>query len=220
MKKIYTKYKTLNTELIRNLNNHDLVYCKDLDYTQEDLIPFMFYKGRVYPSNINIMNNLQPNSIIIDAVSSIDDVNCTNCHQIISSTSLYTFYDVAKRSRSSKVQYLRFIFQRDPYRQHLPVVGKRLFIRKDEVSGILLPGNFPKRIWGALSLEWSNEKWMIMKVGTVPEINWDIDEHILKMETSNQTMIALLYLDWEKDFKKPAPSIFADAWENLLKTKQ
>lgn len=215
--KFYTQNKPLSSELISELFNHKLIYGAPKNYFSDEILPFIFHKGKVHPSNVNLISSLKPELIILDQVSPQDTGNCSSCTELMTPDSLYSFYDVGRRSRASKVQYLRFIFHRDHYRQHLPVIGKRLIIKNDEIKDILTPGNFPKTVWAKLTPEWTDNNWTIMKVGNTPDINWSITNTLISMENVGQSMLSILYLDWNNEFKQPEPSILAEVWAKKIK---
>ncbi len=51
-----------------------------------------------------------------------------------------------------------------------------------------------------------------MKVGNTPDINWNIPNTLISMENVGQSMLSILYLDWNNEFKQPEPSILAEVW--------
>ncbi|HHA1210334.1 HD domain-containing protein [Enterobacter hormaechei] len=211
----YTKPSILNATLVEKFHNNNLKFTDKSIYRLESVADLFYFNGKVYPSNHVIIYNLKPDAIFIDATSSFDNINSINVFNSFNSAFVYVPFNLSRRSRSSKTQFVRSFFDRNMYTNSIPCCGKRLFIKLTEVDEILKPGSLPKSVWAKLSLEWKNEKWCIMKVGNVPALTIDPDDIFVKMDSDNQTMFACLYSNWELDHQKPSHSIFAEAWKAI-----
>ncbi|MGG6631803.1 UNVERIFIED_CONTAM: hypothetical protein PPE77_11145, partial [Enterobacter cloacae] len=211
----YTKPSILDAALVEKIHNNNLKFTDKSIYRLESVADLFYFNGKVYPSNYVIIYNLKPDGIFIDATSSFDNINSINCFNIFNGAFVYAPFNLSRRSRSSKTQFVRSFFDRNMYTNSIPCCGKRLFIKLTEVNEILKPGSLPKSVWAKLSVEWKNEKWCIMKVGNVPALTIDPDDIFVKMDSGNQTMFACLYSNWEMDHKKPSHSIFAETWKAI-----
>lgn len=212
----YSKNLTLDTKLIDSLFNHNLKYTQRKWYNPEYPADLFYFNGKLYPSNRVILNNLKPNTVFVDAASSYDSVNALKCFNMLNANSAYAPYNLSRRSRSSKTQFIRNIIERNVYSKSIPCVGKRLFIKNNEISEILKPGSLPKSVWSKLSIEWSNDTWSLMKFGKVPTLQSKIEKIFENMKASQQTMFICLYADWDSEYSPPSHSIFSDVWDKVL----
>lgn len=211
----YAKDFELTDNLVNKLIHHKLKYADSSNYISESVSDFLFYNKKVYPSNRSIVHQLQPPMLFIDAVSDLDSINGGSLFNILSPEGLYSFYNISRRSKSSKTQFIRALFDRGVYAKTFPYSGKRLFIKKEEINDILKPGYLPKSIWSRLSVEWSDDVWAIMKIGIVPEMTF-IPEELFSQNKSKQSMFACLYVDWSEEDKQPPRSIFNEVWNDLI----
>lgn len=212
----YIKHQEIDENIIDKILTFKLKYSS-IKYSQ--LSNMNFYGNKIYPSNINIIHSQKPDIIFIDQVSDQDNSNSLSCFRRINENSLYSLYNIEKRSRTSKVSYLRSFFESDPYKRNFPLQGKRLFIKNSDIDVILVPGAFPKSLWAKLSLEWSDNEWSVMKIGSVPIIEWDYKEISKLLSDTNQTMFTVVHLNWAEEYKAPDNSIFYDAWSDLLSSE-
>ncbi len=216
----YNEKSQLNDELVYRVLNHNLKYVDRTSYIRDSISDLFFFKNKMHPSNLSVIYDLKPGVLFVDAISDIDECNGINYFNQLEPNGLYSFYNIGRRSRSSKTQYLRANFDRNVYTHAFPYCGKRLFIRNDDISDALKPGGFPKSLWSKLSIEWSNEIWSIMKVGNVPELKIHPDKLFNKLSSQNKSMFTCLYIDWEVEHNKPLDSIFAKVWHELISDKR
>lgn len=212
----HIKSSILDEALIEKLHNHNLRYTEKSIYRSESVADLFYFNKKVYPSNHVIIYNLKPDAIFIDATSNSDSINSINCFNIFDGDLVYAPFNLARRSRSSKTQFVRSFFDKNIYSSSIPCCGKRLFIKLTEVDEILKPGSLPKSVWAKLSLEWKDEKWCIMKVGNVPSLTIKPEIIFSKMDSKNQSMFVCLYSNWELEHTKPNCSIFADVWKTIV----
>ncbi|MDH7588543.1 HD domain-containing protein [Serratia bockelmannii] len=221
--KIIDKYKkierSINKALIKDIIAPKINIIDDCHASNDGLSKLIIYKNKLAPFNSSLIKELRPKKILIDFVNFEGFSGSWQSPTLMSNVECYIPYSSRRASKSSKVNLIRQLFDNDSYRrgyfQDYPTLGKRIFIRKDEIINLVSPGNYPKTNWAKLKKEWENDKWQLLKIGHVPDSGHDYDkigEELLKL---SQPFFMEVYFDWEKDDKILDETIFPEVWKQI-----
>lgn len=131
----------------------------------------------------------------------------------------YVLVDGVSDSKSSRSAFVRtfFEFSFSYYRSRtgihvLPIKGRRLLIRRSDISDIVQPGYVPKTFWNRLDCEWENESWRLVSIGKVPDLDFEIEKLVGELESTNSFGFVVCYLNWDDVPLEDSNSNFSEEW--------
>ncbi|MRS17957.1 hypothetical protein GJV08_02155 [Enterobacteriaceae bacterium RIT692] len=209
-------HRELNEELVKKMLSPEILELELERYRREDISVLLYSNQKLFPCHERIINKLQPTSILLDIVSENDSIGSWSCSEMISTIDIYMPYNIQRRSKSSKVSFLRKTLEGNDIFENLPVCGKLLIIKKSEIPQIVSQGNFPKTKWAQLKKELEFDEWIAVSIGDVPPCEEHFSTTIKKLDRAGQSMVLVTYIDWEKDIgqeiKNNDGNIFLESW--------
>lgn len=171
----------------------------------------------VLPADLTLLSLFQPTSILIDPTNSNNQSGAWRSEIVRKLAENYLPVDSLTATKTSRTAFIRKSIDNigsDGYLGSAPISGRRILLRKSDVTELISPGNVPKSLWRQLRLEFENEVWGLWKIGNVELLDINFPELVLQLENSKAFGFSILYLDWEKtsNSKSPDQSAFAKAW--------
>lgn len=193
----------------------------DSDNSFEMKSRFIKNHEKLYPLDCRILMDEKPSELYVDLVNLNEGNGAWRSVELQKIASYYFPINYSGRSKNSKVSILRWILNNHSYRNnyfdHLPAVGRRIFISKKEIEMLVAPTYFPKTLWARLKTDWENENWKIVSIGVVKELDFDPSLLFEELQKIDQPYFAIIYFDWSRKFKEPAKSVFHDVWTSVNK---
>ncbi|UDQ76386.1 ATP-binding protein [Pectobacterium brasiliense] len=217
LSEISNKETTLNDDLIKWLIQPEIDLLSS-SYSRNEQLPQLLYSnGKILPNSMILIEQLKPEVILFDPVSEFDGIGSWMEKSIIDNCGVYYPISMGRRTKTAKVYFLRLLLDEMRFMENLPIQGKRIIIKKIEIPLIIGPNGFPKTKWSKFSIEWQDEKWVILKIGNVPSFNFnpeEVTEHFFKI---NQTICVFYFLDWSREINASKDTIFTETWKDLAK---
>lgn len=180
----------------------------------------------ILPVDSDLLREAQPNLILVDAININAKQGAYTSSSIRSWAKNYVAVDSVSRTKTSRTEFLRnsiggldYAGERTGYFAPLPIIGRRLLVRKSDVKELVTPGNVPRSQWGQLRKELDLSAWALWSMGTLPELDLDVSAVCTQLEDSESFGLTLLYLDWSrvKESTDTTPiSPFAKAWKKVV----
>lgn len=184
----------------------------------EDTCKFIICQNSLIPLDFDIIKKSKIANLCVDAVNLGKGQGSWQSKELQSLNLNYLAINNISNSKQSRSYWLRIFFEinqswtRDGI-SSLPIVGRRVLIRKSDIAEIVAPGYVPKTFWNRLNTEWSNERWALLNIGVVPEFTANIQTICNQLDETNSLGTILYYLDWEHSEEEDTPtSKFANAW--------
>lgn len=195
-----------------------------LQQTSLSLANVLLKPKGVLPVDLDLLREVKPDVIAVDAVNLAANRGAFNSSAFVEWVENYVAADAVTYTKSSRTDFLRNSMgmstsygHRTGYFYGLPIVGRRLLLRKSDVVELVTPGNVPRAHWGKLKLEADLDKWGLWSVGTLPPLTLDVGALCAQLEASQSFGITLLYMNWAEDKDREGPcSPFAEAWKQAV----
>jgi len=180
----------------------------------------------VLPIDLDLLREVKPDVITVDAVNLAAGRGAFNSSIFAGWVENYVAADAVTHTKGSRTEFLRSSLgvsnnpgQGTGYFSRLPIVGRRLLLRKSDVVELVVPGNVPRMYWGKLKLEVDLDKWGLWSVGALPPLLLDVEALCAQLEATQSFGITLLYINWaaDKEENREGPcSPFAEAWKQAV----
>jgi len=183
--------------------------------------PIFLTRAGVLPADLSLLRMEQPQSLLLDATNVIGNRGSWESRVIIESADCYAAVDPITHSKQSRIEYIRGVLGITDYRRDngflgcLPIVGRRILLRKSEVAELVGPGRVPRTRWRQLTLESENEHWGLWTHGAVQPLHHGFAELVTQVEGHNAYGFSIMYLNWSQkadDADEPQRSALCDAW--------
>lgn len=195
-------------------------------YRKNTLATVVLSKKGIIPSDANLLREARVNSVLIDAVNLSAECGAFTSASISSWAEFYVAVDNITQTKASRTNFLRdsiggIDHNGEPtgYFAPLKVTGRRLLVRKVDVTELVKPGNVPRSQWNRLGLEADLDEWGLWSSGVVPELTLDLAAACTDLELSGGFGITLLYFDntsKEPDDSGSQCSAFSEAWNRIV----
>ncbi|MUK62995.1 hypothetical protein GNP81_06025 [Aliivibrio fischeri] len=206
----------LNKDLINELAN---IPIKELKDRASDVCKLLIIGNKLVPVDYDLISNMKVNTIYIDAINSGKNRGSYTSSEFVKNCSSYLFVDKISDSKSSRASFIRRFFE---FQEHywsyktgiaaLPICGRRILIKKSDVDEVVAPGYVPRTFWNRLDCEWSNEHWVLMSIGNVPEMSLDLEKITNELNKTKSFGFSCCYLEWDESVVNKEPSMFSEAW--------
>ncbi|SEE13986.1 HD domain-containing protein [Pseudomonas kilonensis] len=196
------------------------------DYRNK-ISPIVISKTGIIPTDADLLRAAKITSIVIDPA------NVSNSRGAFTSQSLtewaehYVAVDGITHTKISRTNFLRDSI--GGYEQYgtstvffepLGVVGRRILVRKKDVSELVTPGNVPRSQWNRLTLEVDLGAWGLWAMGIVPPLTLDLSAVCAELTLTDSFGITLLYFGSDTNIREAAdsqPSAFSEVWDQLVR---
>lgn len=190
----------------------------------DGICKFILSDNSLLPMDSDLIRESKIDHLCIDAANLSDGKGLWSSKEFKKICTHYLLIDNIKESKSSRTWWVRNFFEySDPVygkRQlmsFLPITGKRILIKKTDISDIVTVGYVPKTFWKRLSSEWENSEWNLMSIGKVPQFEGDITQLVKDLDGTQSFGAIFYYLNWGDeivDDEEKDTSPFAQAWLN------
>jgi molecular chaperone HtpG len=177
-------------------------------------------KDGILPADLAVIASAKPTSILLDPTNIAAKRGNWANSSLVSSVDCYASIDPVTDTKQSRILYIRASLPagergwNDGFAGALPVVGRRVLLRKSEVAELVAPGRVPRSLWNKLKLEQENEVWGLWSQGAVPPWRQPFDQVVADVQAQAYGF-SILYLDWNlarsaNDKVESTP--FSEAW--------
>lgn len=179
----------------------------------------------IVPADLDLLSVMKPSCILVDAVNLAGDNGSFSCPEIYSIDFPYLAIDGISQTKTSRTFFLRnslgwLNYDGKPigFFAPLKIVGRRLFVRKQDVNELVRPGNVPRTQWNRLRLECDGKEYGLWSTGSLPKLDLDLKTIEKYLAKTKSLGFALLYFDWTEDLtSEPRPrTAFSQAWERYV----
>lgn len=210
----------LEKSLIDKLANISVDGLKNISrYESSDISKILFMDNRLIPLDYGLIENMKVNTIYIDAINLSENRGSFTSPEFVKQCDAYLFLEKITDAKSSRTSFIRTFFESQENKWSyktslsvLPICGKRILIKKTDVKDLVTPGYVPSTFWNRLKCEWSNDDWVLMSIGSTPEMNLDLGKITSELSQSKSFGFICCYLEWDTLDKNEEPSIFEKAW--------
>lgn len=194
-------------------------------YSQPRPALLLITRQGIIPADIDLLGDKKPSCILVDAVNLAGDRGSYGCSEIKSTNIPYLAVDGVTQTKSSRTYFLRHSLGMSNYDgtssgffSSLEIVGRRLFVRKQDVTQLVSPGNVPRTQWSQLQLECEVDKYGLWSIGSLPRLELDLEAIGRYLEDMESLGFTLLYFSWPEDrASEPRPrTAFSEAWQRYV----
>lgn len=176
----------------------------------------------VVPMDISLICEIKPKSIIIDATHISQLKGFFNSELAFEAAELYVAADPISKSKRSRIDFLKNSIgtlsangKDDGYLTQLPIVGRRILLRKSDAQEFFRAGNVPRHTWSRMSEEFEWDQWQLLKSGTTPPRSPNINKYFDELNISGSFGLTIIYLNWD-DHKTPPTTALAAKWKEIV----
>jgi hypothetical protein len=191
------------------------------------IAPIVISKTGIIPTDANLLRAAKITSIVIDPANLSNNRGAFTSRSLTEWAEHYVAVDGITHTKVSRTNFLRdSIGGFDQYGisttffEPLGVTGRRILVRKTDVSELVSPGNVPRSQWNRLNLEADLGDWGLWGMGVVPELTLDLFSVCAELTHSGAFGITLLYFGSDPNIMKTTdslPSAFSEEWNQLVR---
>lgn len=185
-------------------------------------------KTGIIPADADLLRAAEVSSIVIDAVNTPNKRGAFTSPMFTEWAQHYVAVDGISHTKVSRTNFLRdsiggFDYHGKPTGFFVPlgVVGRRILVRKIDVTELVTPGNVPRNQWSRMTLETDLGEWGLWSSGIVPPLSLNLISVCAELNHSEAFGITLLYFDSssrEKKTTESQPSAFAEVWNQVVRS--
>jgi molecular chaperone HtpG len=189
------------------------------------LAPIILSHDGVLPADLSLIRMMRPTSILVDATDLANGRGAWTSKAVGDMLDYYIACDRVTATKSSRRDFLReaigiadYTGETGGFLSKLPIVGRRILLKKSDERELVSAGNVPKTQWAKLRQEAESEQWSSWTVGAVSAMSFDMGKCCPVMQSSGAFGFVVLFLDWNKESKasQNSPSPFAKAWLSFV----
>lgn len=213
---------SLSAKLLSKLVKVPVTGFVDENYsTASSAGKFIVCEKGLLPVDLDLMAESKIDSIFIDAANLSLGRGAWTSEEFRKICSNYLVVNDVTDTKGSRTSWVRSYFELRNTNYHsfgfteVPIVGRRILIKKNDVTDVLTPGYVPKTFWNRTKTEWEDDKWVMLSIGRVPNFKGDLDKICSELDETSSFGFVVGYLDWEMRSKRnndSGLSLFADAW--------
>ena len=195
-----------------------------IEYYDGALPPIIITKKGIVPTDLSLLRLAKPVSILCDPCDlaanrgvwmAKETQKCFDAYLAVNQTK------TTKSSRRSFVLSAMGVSLCDEYYDfaerfsQMPIVGRRICIRKNQVKELIVPRHVPHANWSKWRLEMSDDTWSIWGLGQTPAFECDFGVLSSQLTAESCFGFAIVYLDWGTTDSPIPPAILsplASAW--------
>lgn len=186
----------------------------------ENVCKLIVSNDSLLPVDYDLIKQQGLKSIYIDAANLSEGKGAWSSKEFNKFCENYLVVDKVTGTKQSRSSWVRTFFELNPIGYGfsskiniLPIVGRRILIKKSDITDIVSPGYVPKTFWNKLTIEWENDNWRMLAIGKNPKFDADIDSLAKQLDASNSFGAIFCTLEWtgeEKNDHKVSP--FSISW--------
>jgi hypothetical protein len=183
----------------------------------EEVCKLIITENSLLPMDFDLISKAKIETLYIDATNIGKGQGAWSSSEFKKNCSNYLAINYISHTKGNRSSWVRTYFELN-YRNGisaLPIEGRRILIKKSDVSDIVSPGYVPKTFWNRLMVEWENNDWCLMSIGQVPELEMDIEKLSGDLDESHSFGVIFCYLKWNShnnENNKDEISLFAKSW--------
>lgn len=185
-------------------------------------------KSGIIPTDADLLREAKVTSIVIDAVNLSNNRGAFTSRSLTEWAEHYVAVEGVSHTKISRTNFLRDSIggfdhygKSTAFFEPFGVVGRRILVRKTDVSELVTPGNVPRSQWNRLTLEVDIGGWGLWAMGVVPALTLDLATVCTELNHSEAFGITLLYFGSDtnrREVTDSQPSVFSEVWNQLVRT--
>ncbi len=194
------------------------------DGPSTSLSPISIWSTGIVPVDYDLLSELAPESIILDPTN-LSAKRGAFCSDLVRQSKLpYIAVNAVTATKVSRSAFMQGCVSTKNlgYRSidsivRLPVVGRKLLIRQEDIISLVSPGNVSRQDWSILSVEDTFGAWVLLTQGRVPSVQLDYRGIARDLEKADGFGLCVIQLDWRgAATKSDPPSAFSSAWKSTI----
>jgi molecular chaperone HtpG len=189
-------------------------------YGNDNMSKLLIANNSLVPMDYGLISSMKFDKIYIDAANLGKNRGAWTSNTFLKMCDNYLLVDNVPDTKGGRTHFIRTNFElNEPYYMGkrfgisvLPIIGRRVLIKHSDVQDIVGQGYVPKTFWNRLNNEWENENWVLMSIGSVPAIDFDVEKISSELTSSESFGVVFLYLDWQDVSDQEEVSPFSKAW--------
>lgn len=188
----------------------------------ENVCKLIVSNDALLPMDYDLIKKQGIKTLWIDAANLSKDQGSWSSNEFNKHRENYLIVDKVTSTKQSRSSWIRTFFELNHrgYGVHsginaLPIIGRRILIKKSDIAELVTPGYVPKTFWGKLTIEWENDDWNFLSIGSNPEFEADLDILTEELEESNSFGAIFCSLEWGnevEDKNENRQSPFSISW--------
>jgi len=176
--------------------------------------------SKILPLDYSLMRIYGIQSLTIDATNFAKKQGAWSSKEFSRKKKNYLAVDGITNTKQSRSYWIRVFFELQQQYYHcsgfsaLPVVGRRILIKNEDIDIIVAPGYVPRTFWNKLTTEWRNARWSLLSIGKIGPFEYDPQVLSLELDASGSFGVIFCDFDWSvipsPDEKSNSP--FSVAW--------
>lgn len=210
---------SINKDVLNEISSPSIPGLRDINPYQTSPSIMLINNNKVIPFDYDLLSKTRVNKIYLDPINLVKNRGAWTSSEFVKGCESYLFVDKITDSKSSRSAFIRDFFEiiNNYYHQNtgiseLPIIGRRILIKKTDVKDIVAPGYVPKTFWKRLDCEWSNDNWVLMAIGTVPKMDLNLEKITKELDTTHSFGFVCCYLEWPENNQTGKPSLLSQAW--------
>lgn len=213
----------INKSILDEITNISIPGFRKSGYEPTNNIgTFIVSNNELIPTDFDVIAKSKINTLYLDAANLNKNRGAWTSPEFLSSNKSYLIIDKISDSKNSRSSFVRTFFEGfSSFYSYLnsvsalPIISRRIIIKKTDVAEIVSPGYVPKTFWKRLECEWENDHWIMMSAGSPPTLDLDIEKVTQELSKTLSFGFIIYYLDWSShDDKEEDISSFAHSWLN------
>lgn len=181
--------------------------------------------GAILPMDYDLIKKQGIRNLSIDAANLSQGQGAWTADEFKRHCENYLIVDKVTKTKQSRSSWVRTFFElnltgygRSRGIEALPIVGRRILVKKSDIEEIVTPGYVPKTFWKKLTVDWENDDWRMLSIGRNPRFEADLNSLAAQLDASGSFGAIFYSLEWENkiDSKKSnTDSPFSISWLNV-----
>jgi hypothetical protein len=225
--------KDFSKSLLGKILNLPIKGLNDGQYSNmENTCKLIVSGDSLLPMDFDLIKRQGIKNIYIDAANLSQNQGAWSSNEFNKYCENYLIVDKITSSKKSRSAWVRAFFELRPrgygelrpekYRAReginmLPIVGRRILIKKCDIADIVTTGYVPKTFWEKLRVDWENDNWRMLSIGKNPIFEADLDRLVAEFDASRSFGVILCSMEWKDEVeseKKYIASLFSNSWLN------
>lgn len=170
----------------------------------DNVCRFIVSNDSILPMDYDLIKKRNIKNLLIDGANLGQSQGAWSSEEFKCHCDNYLIVDKVTKTKQSRSSWVRSFFELNiigygRYRgiKCLPIVGRRILLRKSDIVEIVTPGYVPKTFWNRLSVDWENDKWRMLSIGRNTPFEADLTILTAQLESSGSFGVIFCTLEWE-----------------------
>jgi hypothetical protein len=217
--------RSFSKSLLGEILNLPINGLSDRRYgSSENVCKLIVSNGALLPIDFDLIKKQGIKSLHIDAANLSQDQGAWSSSEFNKYCENYLIVDKVTSTKQSRSSWVRTFFELNPRGygfnsriNKLPIVGRRILIKKSDIADIVTPGYVPKTFWKKLTIDWENDNWSMLSIGRNPIFEADLDNLVSQLDASESFGVIFCSLEWVDKIESEnnnSVSPFSISWLN------